>query len=167
MIGFISLQWLKHIGGPEQIVGRFGAAGPIMTMTIQLILALTPFPSDVIAIAHGAIFGFLPGAIYSWTSWWLASILEFGLGRRVRNEFDLDSALSKAPERIRSFPISHPIYLILSRQIPWLGGHVSTFVPGAAGVSWQRYLWCSAIAIIPGSLILAALGARIIEWTSA
>ena len=164
ILAVFSLHWIDGIGGPEVVYQRFGARAPLMTISLQIMLALTPFPSDAIVIASGAIYGFRMGLALSWFGWWLAALAEFALGRRARYEFCLDTALAKAPAWVQSFPISHPAYLILSRQIPWLGGHISTFVPGAAGVSWRRYAWCSAIAIIPGSIVMTAIGVGIMQW---
>ena len=164
VLGYLLLDWIDAKGGPEAVRQQYGIATPVVTVITQIILALTPFPSDVVPIANGMIFPFRTGVALSWFAWWLAALAEFALGRRARKDFCIDTALVRAPGWIQRFPISHPLYLILSRQIPWLGGHVSTFIPGAAGVSWRRYLWCSAIAIIPGAVVMTGIGAGLNGW---
>ncbi len=161
ILGLLVVQWLNELGGPQVFRERYGGFAPLVTVGVHIILALTPFPSDVMAMANGVLYGFWLGVCLTWLGWVLAGILEFALGRRARHDFCLDTALSKAPGWIRHFPVSHPVYLLASRQIPWLGGHVSTFVPGAAGVSWSRFLWCSALAIIPSSILMTGIGAGI------
>lgn len=163
MLGFVLVDWIDTVGGPVAVRQRFGLVAPALTITLHIILALTPFPSDAVSIANGAMYGFQLGVGLSWFGWWLAALAEFALGRRARVDFCLDTALAKAPGWVQRFPVSHPAYLILSRQIPWLGGHISTFVPGAAGVSWKRYVWCSAIAIIPGALVMTGIGVSIMR----
>ena len=157
--GVFLFDWIDANGGPGSVRERFGALAPIVTVSVHIILALTPFPSDAVAIANGVLYGFWLGVGLSWLGWGLAGVAEFALGRRARRDFCLDTALTKAPAWIRQFPVSHPVYLLASRQIPWLGGHVATFVPGAAGVSWRRFLWCSAIAIIPSAILMTGIGA--------
>lgn len=163
IVGAVLIDWIDTLGGPVAFRQRFGLLAPVLTVTLHIVLALTPFPSDAVSIANGAMYGFQIGVSLSWFGWWLAALAEFALGRRARIDFCLDTALAKSPRWVQRFPVSHPAYLILSRQIPWLGGHISTFVPGAAGVSWRRYAWCSAIAIIPGALVMTGIGVGIMR----
>ena len=166
LLGALLIDWIDNMGGPVAFRMKFGLFAPVLTVTLHIILALTPFPSDAVSISNGAMYGFRLGVGLSWFGWWLAALAEFALGRRAGIDFCLDTALAKTPGWVQRFPISHPAYLILSRQIPWLGGHISTFVPGAAGVSWRRYAWCSAIAIIPGALIMTGIGVGIMQLQS-
>jgi len=151
--------WVSSMGGPQVFRERFGVVAPLITVPVHAIVAVTPFPSDVISVANAVLYGFWLGAALSWIGWWSGALAEYGLGRQARKEFELEIWLARVPRWLRQFPVGHPVFLIVSRQIPWLGGHVSTFVPGAYGVSLRRFAWCSAIAIIPGALVMAAIGA--------
>jgi uncharacterized membrane protein YdjX (TVP38/TMEM64 family) len=124
---------------------------------------MTPVPSDFISIANGAAYGFLLGTGLSWLGWWLAALAEFGLGWWARKDFDLTTSLDRLPDWLRRFPVGHPVFLIGARQVPWLGGHITSFVPGAAGVGLRRYVWCSAIAIVPGAIVMAGIGAGLVK----
>jgi uncharacterized membrane protein YdjX (TVP38/TMEM64 family) len=161
ILGIMIIDWMDEIGGPSAFREKFGALAPLVTVVAHVVVAVTPFPSDAMAMANGVLYGFWVGVCLTWLGWALAGVAEFALGRRARHDFSLDAALAKAPAWISHFPVSHPVYLLASRQIPWLGGHISTFVPGAAGVSWRRFLWCSAIAIIPSSILMTGIGAGI------
>ena len=158
--------WMMSIGGPEAFREAFGWFAPAITIPIHIVLAITPFPSDLMTIANGAVYGFSYGVLLSWFAWWLAAMLEFGLGYRARKDFDLERAMGKAPGWVQAIPVDHPIFLIGLRQIPWLGGHLTAFVPGAAGVKFSRYIWCSAIAVIPGSIVMAGIGAGLVVWST-
>ncbi len=167
ILGAVLVRWIDGLGGPSAFQNKFGVIAPLVTVSLHIILALTPFPSDPIAMANGVLYGFRLGVSLSWLGWWLAGLAEFALGRRARYDFCLDTTLTKAPRWVVEIPVSHPAYLILSRQIPWLGGHISTFVPGAAGVGWRRFLWCSAIAVIPSVIIMTGIGAGIMRLPTA
>jgi uncharacterized membrane protein YdjX (TVP38/TMEM64 family) len=127
-----------------------------------MVLAISPFPSDLVAIGNGAFYGLVLGTVFSWLAWWGAALMEFGLGRRVRKDFELDANLDRIPGWLQQFPLNHPAFLIGVRQVPWLGGHVGSFLPGAVGVRLRRYCWCSAIGVIPGSILMAAIGAGLV-----
>ncbi|MCM2374373.1 TVP38/TMEM64 family protein [Aporhodopirellula aestuarii] len=156
------LNWMTAMGGPAAVREAYGMRAPLVTIPVHIVVAITPFPSDFISIANGAVYGFYAGAALSWFAWWIAAILEFGLGYRARKDFDLELAIKNAPSWVRRVPVNHPVFLIGARQIPWLGGHLTAFVPGAAGVHLSRFVWCSAIAVIPGSIVMAAIGAGLV-----
>lgn len=156
-------QWLAT-NDLQSFRDSLGLSAALIVIPVHVVLALTPFPSDVVAIANGAMFGFFVGALLNWIGWWIAAVCQFELGRRARQDFDLANTSSKMPLWLRNLPFSHPIYLIGVRQIPWLGMHAASFVPGAAGVRFSRFLWCSTVGAIPGSILMSAIGAGLMHW---
>ena len=122
ILGAVLIDWIDTLGGPVAFRQRFGLLAPALTVTLHIVLALTPFPSDAVSIANGAMYGFQIGVSLSWFGWWLAALAEFALGRRARIDFCLDTALAKAPRWVQRFPVSHPAYLIfLARSPGWAG----------------------------------------------
>ncbi|SMP46587.1 Uncharacterized membrane protein YdjX, TVP38/TMEM64 family, SNARE-associated domain [Neorhodopirellula lusitana] len=164
LIGWGLTRWLDE-RDLQNFRESYGLASVAITLPAHIVIAITPFPSDVIAIANGMLYGIQLGTLLSWVGWWIAAILEFGLGQRASRDLDLDSQRDHLPAWLSHFPVGHPAYLIGVRQIPWLGMHVSSFVPGVAGVTWRRFLWCSAIGAIPGSLLMTAIGAGIVQFS--
>jgi uncharacterized membrane protein YdjX (TVP38/TMEM64 family) len=163
LTAYLLASWVGAIGGPEAIRDRYGVLAPVITSSIQILIAPTPIPSDVICVAQGALYGFWFALGLNWLGWWIASHIEFLLGRRLREDFDLESRLERLPRWLRRFPVHHPVFLIFARQIPWAGGHLTTLVPGAMGVPFLRSAWCNAIAIIPAAILTAGLGAGLLS----
>jgi uncharacterized membrane protein YdjX (TVP38/TMEM64 family) len=163
VVGTLVGGWLLNNYGVQVVRQSLGKWAPLVTVPIHIIVAVSPLPSDIVSIANGAVYGFAAGTGLSWFAWWIAAILEFGLGYRVRADFHFEDHINRIPKWLRRFPVSHPVYLIGARQIPWIGGHITSFVPGASGVSLKRYVWCSAIAVIPGSIVMAAIGAELMK----
>lgn len=157
-------RWLAS-NDPTALRESFGAAAIGITVPVHVVLAMTPFPADLISIANGAVYGLVLGTTLSCMGWWIAALLQFSLGRRARKDFDLASHTDRMPDWLQRFPIEHPLYLICVRQVPWLGMHIGSFVPGAAGVKLQRFAWCSAIGVVPGSLLMTAIGAGIVHFS--
>lgn len=161
--GWAIFRWLAE-QDLETFRETYGWAAIAIIWPSHVMIALSPIPSDFVTIANGALFGVVIGTLMSWAAAWCAAMLQFGIGRRARLDFHLDRHRRQLPERVRNLPVGHPVYLIGVRQIPWLGMHVGSFVPGAAGVSWRRFICCSAIGAIPGALLMAAIGAGIVRW---
>jgi uncharacterized membrane protein YdjX (TVP38/TMEM64 family) len=162
-VAFWLTRWVESIGGPEGVWERFGLLAPAITIPVHAIVGVTPFPSDVIAIANGTIYGFSLGVVLSWLGWYLAAFIEFQIGRRAAADFNVSEWLARSPEFLRRFPVGHPAFIIGSRLIPWAGGHVSTLLPGAMGVPLGRFAWCTAIGIIPPALIMSGIGAGLLQ----
>ena len=162
LLGAILAHWVSSNGGLADLREDLGPAAPWATVPVHVVLAITPFPSDLVAIGNGAFYGLVLGTAFSWLAWWAAALLEYGLGRRARKDFELDANLDRIPGWLQQFPVDHPVFLIGVRQVPWLGGHLGSILPGAAGVKLRRYSWCSAIAVIPGSILMTAIGAGLV-----
>ena len=159
VIGFLLVRWVDAFGGPEAVWVRFGILAPIISVPLHIIVAVTPLPSDLMGVANGAVYGFWGGFILTWFGWFLASFIQYAIGRRVRQDFDVEGWLARSPERLRRFPVGHPLFIIAARYVPYAGGHLATLLPGALGVNLIRFAWCTAIAIVPSSLVVAAVGA--------
>lgn len=157
-------RWLAS-NDPAEFRESFGSAAIGITVPVHIVLAMTPFPADLMAIANGGLYGLVLGTVLSCLGWWVAALLQFGLGRRARKDFDLGNQRDHIPQWLQRVPVEHPLYLICIRQVPWLGMHIGSFVPGAAGVKLRRFAWCSAIGVIPGSLLMTAIGAGIVHFS--
>ena len=162
-IGFFVSRWVEGMGGPAAVWERFGLLAPAVSVPVQVLVAVTPFPSDLLCIANGTIYGLWWGALLSWIGWYLAAWIEFGIGRRARSELPIAEWTAQLPRRLRTLPVGHPAFLIGSRFVPWAGGHISTLMPGAVGVPSRRFAWCAAVAILPPSVITAAVGAGLLS----
>ena len=159
VIAYWLTDWLESLGGPQGLKKNFGFLGPILSIPLHTVLALSPFPSGLIGIVNGTVYGFWLGSFFSWLAWYLASFIEFGFGRCLKADFDLDRWLSRAPERLKKFPVEHPAFLIGSRCIPYAGSHLATVLPGALGIRVTRFSWCTALSIIPPAMFTSAIGA--------
>ncbi|EMI53351.1 TVP38/TMEM64 family protein [Rhodopirellula sallentina] len=162
--GWFAMQWMAD-HDIQEIRETYGIRAVAILLPTHVLMALTPFPSDLFSIANGALYGMTIGTVLSWIAWYIAAMIQFGLGRRARKDFDLEQEADRIPSWLRGVPVEHPLYLICIRQVPWLGMHIGSFVPGAAGVRWQRFLWCSAIGTLPGSLVMSGIGAGIMRWS--
>ena len=159
LIGFLLVRWVEALGGPEAVWVRFGMLAPVISVPLHIFVAVTPLPSEVMGVANGAVYGFWWGFILTWAGWFLASFIQYAIGRRMRQDFDVEGWLARSPAGLRRFPVGHPFFIIGARYVPYAGGHLATLLPGALGVDLVRYTWCTAIALVPSSLVVAAVGA--------
>lgn len=164
VIAFLLSRWVEGVGGPAGIWARFGWLAPALSIPLHALLAVTPVPSDIVSIANGTVYGFWLGAFFNWLGYFIASFIQYGIGRSIRHEFDVDVWIARSPAWLRRLPVYHPAFIIGARFIPYAGGHLATLVPSAMGVDLVRFTWCTALAIVPSALVMAGIGAGLLLW---
>lgn len=164
LVAIAATRWIDAIGGFGEVRGHFGLAAPVASVCLHALLNVSPLPGDVVAVANGALYGFAPAVGLNWLGWFIAAFVQFSIGRRAAKDFELQEQMQKLPAFLRRFPVEHPAYLLLARLLPWAGGHVTTWIPGAAGVRLSRFAWCTAVAIVPASIGFALVGVGATRW---
>jgi uncharacterized membrane protein YdjX (TVP38/TMEM64 family) len=148
--------WLTGDGEADRIAEQFGWPGAATLVVAQALIAVSPFPSQIVAVPVAVTYGFRAGAVLIWTGWMLAAVLQYGLSRRTADDIDLTSLLERTPRWIRRFPAGHPLFLIIARQLP-IGPHIVNISAGVLHVPLWRHLWCAAIAVVPEALFISGI----------
>ena len=137
---------LRSLGGVGALHERFGYWGLTFSVPIHIGAVVGVGGEELIAMANGLAYGLALGTLATWLGWYAGSLIQFGIGRTARADFEVERRMESMPGWLRSLPVSHPAFIILSRWLlPGVGGHVATLVPGAAGVAVGRFCWCTAI----------------------
>jgi uncharacterized membrane protein YdjX (TVP38/TMEM64 family) len=152
--------WLTGDGEADRIAEQLGWQGAVTLVVAQALIAVSPFPSQIVALPVAVTYGFWLGAVLIWTGWMLAAVVQYGLSRRTADDIDLRSLLEQTPRWLRRFPASHPLFLIIARQLP-IGPHIVNISAGALHVPFWRHLWCAAIAVVPEAVFISGIGVGI------
>jgi uncharacterized membrane protein YdjX (TVP38/TMEM64 family) len=161
LVAYATWRWLESTGGAVALLDRFGPLAPLVSIPVHILLSATPFPSELIGIANGSVYGLWVGTLFSWIGWWCGALLEYMLVRLGVRQVEWGAAVHHLPGWLRRLPVGHPVFLIVGRQIPF-GFHAVNVLAGLAGVSPRRQLVCSAISNIPYAFLTAAAGAGLI-----
>ena len=161
LIGWFLVHALEALGGPETVRARWGLGAAAVLVPLQAVVAASPFPSEVIALAHGAIYGFALGWLFTWAGWLLGAGIEYGLFRRMAS--DLGGARERLPAWLRRFPAQHPLFLIGGRLVPF-GNHAVNALAGSCRVPFWRFAWASALAFLPFSALVTAIASGLVRW---
>jgi uncharacterized membrane protein YdjX (TVP38/TMEM64 family) len=156
----IAWRWLKSSGGADALPERFGRMAPFVSIPIHVLLSATPFPSELVGVANGSAYGLWAGTLYSWIGWWCGAALEYGLVRLGARRVDPGIERGRQPHWLRRFPVGHPVFLIVGRQLPF-GFHTVNIVAGLGGVAPSRHLVCAAISNLPYAFFTAAAGSTL------
>lgn len=157
LAGYFVWHWSESLGGPSGLSQRFGNSAPLVSIPVHLLLSATPFPSETIGVANGALYGLWPGTLYGWIAWWGGSIVEFGIARcSIRPESEAQR--NRLPRWLQRIPASNPLFLIMGRLFPF-GYHAVNIAAGIKQVSLKRHALCAAVANLIYSFAMSAAGA--------
>ena len=159
-MSWITWGWFQSIGGADALVLRFGALAPLVSIPVHVLLSASPLPSEVIGVTNGAFYGLWLGTLYGAIGWWGGAALEYWLVRLGAKYVDTGYASSNLPAWLRRFPIAHPVFLIVGRQLPF-GFDIVNVWAALAGVSPARHLSCAVVSNLLYAFAAAAIGAGV------
>lgn len=166
---FLVMVWLAfnvRLPSIDEIRGTVDAASWtawIGFVVAYALVAITPIPVTIMAVAGGLLFGIVGGTLLSligvlggcWVAYWLAR----GLGRStVRRLLGRHAATVEKELSSRGF-----LAVCMLRLMPGIPYWPVNYGSGAFGVSQRDYLVASVLAVIPGQFSLVAVGAFIAE----
>jgi uncharacterized membrane protein YdjX (TVP38/TMEM64 family) len=145
----------------QAMIAQAGPLGPVMLIGLMVLAVVaSPIPSGPIAIAAGAIFGTLHGAIYVIIGAVLGAILAFGIARTFGHDAirKSDNAVMKYIARPRS-QWSMMAVVFASRLIPFISFDAVSYAAGVTNLRFPRFVLATLAGCTPVCFVLAAMGA--------
>jgi uncharacterized membrane protein YdjX (TVP38/TMEM64 family) len=135
-----------------------GAAYPLAIL-IMTIVASAPFSvTDALAIMNGVVFGPLIGSLINAAGLMIAAVLAYMIALRTNKLLDIEQQLERLPGWIKRWPVASPMFLILVRLLPGVGGTIATQTAAAYRVSLWTQIWTKSIVAVPFAVVLAVFG---------
>lgn len=138
----------------------FGILAPIVSfllMVLQSIMA--PLPAFIITFANAGLFGWIKGAILSWTSAMAGAALCFFIAKFYgRNA--VEKLTSKfALENIDLFFEKYGNYAILiARLLPFISFDIVSYAAGLTSMSFWSFFIATGIGQLPATIIYSYIG---------
>jgi uncharacterized membrane protein YdjX (TVP38/TMEM64 family) len=140
--------WLAHSGAGAAAVG----------VGLLVVDVLLPVPSSLVMIAHGALFGVLPGTLLSLAGSLGAGLLGFAIGRRggpLYARLVPEGERRRADELLRAWG---DLAIVVTRPVPILAETVAVLA-GASSLGWGRMTAATLAGSLPAALLYALTGA--------
>jgi uncharacterized membrane protein YdjX (TVP38/TMEM64 family) len=133
----------------EHLLNVLGFARYPLAIVIFAIVASAPFSvTDALAIMNGVLFGPVVGSIVNALGLALAAVIGYVVALRTSKLLDIEGMVQKLPAWVRHFKIGSPMFLIVVRIIPGLGGTIATQTAAALRVPiWRQVYTMCAIAV--------------------
>ena len=147
--------WLQQSGWVAAALG-------VSLLAVDVVL---PVPSNIVMIAHGALFGTVVGTLLSLLGTMLAAAAAFWIGRRGGRILTI---VVPADERARADAVLARwgvVAIVVSRPLPLLA-ETLVVLAGASPLSWRTAMLATLIGSLPLCLVYAWAGAAAIGYES-
>ncbi len=158
---FVWLNYYDGIAVIENIKDKYGLWLLLITIPIQVILSVTPFPSEAFAFGIAILLGFKLGALSIWVAWLISAYVEYKLIQNTKKDIDLTINYKKIPSFLKRIPINSPFFLILGLYLPF-GSHVVIGTAAINNINIKRLMICCAIGYTPYSLLVSGIANNLI-----
>lgn len=157
MIFLLSMLDVEVIKG---YILSFGIWAPIISFILMILQSVAaPLPAFLITFANASLFGWIKGAILSWTSAMAGAVLCFYIarfyGRGVVEKLTSKFAL----EEVDGFFEKHGKYAILiARLLPFISFDIVSYAAGLTSMSFWSFFWATGLGQLPATIIYSYVG---------
>lgn len=138
----------------------FGALAPIVSFLLMILQSvMAPLPAFIITFANAGLFGWVKGAMLSWSSAMAGAMLCFFIAKFYGREA-VEKLTSKfALESIDNFFAKYGKYAILiARLLPFISFDIVSYAAGLTSMSFWSFFIATGIGQLPATIIYSYIG---------
>lgn len=146
--------------GLKEYILSFGIWGPIVSFLLMVLQSVAaPLPAFVITFANAALFGWVYGAILSWTSamagaavcFYIAKFLGRNTVEHLTSKFALDD--------VDKFFVKYGKHTILiARLLPFMSFDLVSYAAGLTSMSFTSFFIATGIGQLPATIVYSYVG---------
>jgi uncharacterized membrane protein YdjX (TVP38/TMEM64 family) len=153
----------RHQATVKNLIQGLGAAGPLVSMLLYAILAVSPIPADSLTLINGAIYGPIWGGLIAWIGMNLAALVEYFMGRRIGDAAEFERKRQDLPFGLGNLPVDSILFLLGGRMLTGVGSKGVSYLSGIYRVPLWRYIWTTAVSTLFGAFLFALGGAGLLD----
>jgi uncharacterized membrane protein YdjX (TVP38/TMEM64 family) len=141
----------------------FGIWAPIISFLLMVFQSVAaPLPAFLITFANAGLFGWVKGAILSWTSAMAGAALCFYISR-IYGRNTAERLTSKfALEEIDGFFDRYGNYAILiARLLPFISFDIVSYAAGLTSMSFWSFFWATGLGQLPATIVYSYAGEKL------
>lgn len=157
--------WGEEVGVEEIFadlgywLDEIGVWAYVVAPVVMAAVAVLPVPAEAPAMINGMLFGALFGSLITWTGAMIGAVISFELARRLgrplAERFLRPSALVAADRTVLETGWQG---MLIARFVPVVAFTALNWGAGLTPVSRWRFVWTTAVGIVPGVILFTASG---------
>lgn len=148
---------------PEAVkvyIRSFGPMAAVISFLLMMFQSIAaPLPAFLITFANAAVFGWIGGAILSWSSAMAGAALCFGIarlyGRSAVEKLTGKSALASVDKFFEKYGTKS---IIIARLLPFMPFDIISYAGGLTSMSFRSFFIATGIGQLPATLIYSYAG---------
>ncbi len=156
-----------NVESVQKYILSYGPLAAIISFIMMILQAIiAPFPAFIITFANAAIFGWLWGAILSWTSAMAGAGICFAIARIYGRDIVIKFTGKKVLKSIDSFFNKYGTNAILiSRFLPFVPFDPVSYAAGLTPIKFKRFFIATGIGQLPATIIYSYVGSTLTGGT--
>jgi uncharacterized membrane protein YdjX (TVP38/TMEM64 family) len=154
----------RHQAVITNLIQNLGAAGPLVSIMLYGILAMSPIPADPLTLINGAVYGPIWGGLIAWIGMTLAALLEYFIGTRLGQAARFEQIRKDLPFGLGNLPVDSILFLLGGRMLTGAGSKAVSYLSGIYRISLWRYIWTTSVSTLFGAFVFALGGAGLLNF---
>lgn len=142
----------------QQWLASAGWWAPLLFIAVYAAGTVLFLPGSVLTLAAGALFGILPGALYSLAGATLGAVLAFLVARHLAGDWVARQTGGRLKQLIEGVEAEGWHFVAFVRLVPLFPFNVVNYALGLTRIPLASYALASAVCMLPGALAYAWLG---------
>ncbi|MEN6349239.1 MAG: TVP38/TMEM64 family protein [Syntrophomonas sp.] len=144
----------------REYILSFGIWAPIVSFFLMVFQSVAaPLPAFIITFANAGIFGWVKGAILSWSSAMAGAAICYAIariyGRNVVEKFTTRKALKEVDiffERYGKWAI------LIARLLPFVSFDIVNYAAGLTAMGFWEFFWATGLGQLPATIVYSYVG---------
>lgn len=138
----------------------FGIWAPIVSFLLMVFQSIAaPLPAFLITFANAGLFGWIKGAILSWSSAMAGAVLCFFIAKWYGRSTVEKLTSKQAIENVDQFFGKYGKYAILiARLLPFISFDVVSYAAGLTSMNFWSFFWATGIGQLPATIVYSYVG---------
>jgi uncharacterized membrane protein YdjX (TVP38/TMEM64 family) len=143
---------------PTPWLAQGGLLAALLGVGLLLVDVVLPVPSNVVMVAHGALFGVALGTLLSLVGSLGAALIAFAIGRRGERLIGRLVSPAERTQADRLLDQWGTLAIVVTRPVPLIAETVAVLA-GASSLGWRRMTVAALAGSLPACLLYAWVGA--------
>lgn len=144
----------------KEYILSFGIWAPVISFFLMIFQSVAaPLPAFVVTFANANLFGWVKGALLSWSSAMAGAVLCFYIAKfygrdvveKLTGKFALDS-VDGFFERYGKYTI------LIARLLPFISFDIISYAAGLTSMSFWSFFWATGVGQLPATIVYSYVG---------
>ncbi|MBQ7636601.1 MAG: TVP38/TMEM64 family protein [Lachnospiraceae bacterium] len=149
----------------KEFIRSYGTLAALISMGLMILQSVAaPIPAFLITFANAAIFGWVKGAIISWTGAMLGAIICFGLARLFgRDQVVKITGKGALLSVDRFFTENGAKSVFIARLLPFVPFDPISYAAGLTGMKILPFLLATGLGQLPATIVYSYAGSNLLS----